>query len=90
MLLLLALAAAPASAETLAQAFPPPPGATRVAGDAFGAWLGQLPLYPEGRAVLSYKGDVVPIAAARVVEMPVGTRDLQQCADSALRHPRRC
>jgi hypothetical protein len=38
-----------------------------------------------GREVLSYTGEIVPIGAARVVDMPVGTRDLQQCADSALR-----
>jgi hypothetical protein len=86
MLLLLATLLGPAAhAEPVSAAFPPPPGATRVSGSAFGAWLGQLPLYPVGREVLSYTGEIVPIGAARVVDMPVGTRDLQQCADSALR-----
>jgi len=85
LLLVAALLAAAARAEPLSVAFPPPPGATRVSGGAFGAWLGELPLYPEGREVLSYKGDIIPIGAARVVSLPIGTRDLQQCADSALR-----
>lgn len=74
-----------ALAETVAEAFPPPPGATRAPADPFGASLRALPLYPEGRAVLTYDGRPVAIDAARVVDMPVGKRDLQQCADSALR-----
>ncbi len=74
-----------ALAETVAEAFPPPAGATRMTGGAFGDWLGALPLYDAGRAVLSYDGRAMAIGAARVVQIPVGTRDLQQCADSALR-----
>ncbi len=74
-------------AETVAEAFPPPPGAQRVQvqADDFGAWLRQLPLYPPDRQVHSYRGDLLDMPAARVVEMEVGTRDLQQCADSILR-----
>lgn len=74
-----------ALAQTVSEAFPPPPGAHRVASDAFGAWLGELPLYEPGRQVLSYDGRPMAMDAARVVNIPVGTRDLQQCADSALR-----
>lgn len=85
MLLLLSLLAPAASAETLAEAFPPPPGAVRATADAFGAWLRELPLHEAGREVRTYDGRTVDIVAARVVDMPVGTRDLQQCADSALR-----
>jgi hypothetical protein len=76
---------AAALAETVSEAFPPPPGATRAPADAFGASLRALPLHPEGRAVLTYDGRTVAIDAARVVDIPVGKRDLQQCADSALR-----
>ncbi|MDP2308213.1 MAG: DUF4846 domain-containing protein [Pseudomonadota bacterium] len=71
--------------ETVLEGFPPPAGASRVEADAFGAWLRARPLHPEGRPVLTHKGDVVPIGAARVLDLPIGTRDLQQCADSALR-----
>lgn len=74
-----------ALAETLAEAFPPPAGAHRAPADAFGAWLGELPLYAPDRQVLSYDGRPMAMNAARVVDIPVGTRDLQQCADSALR-----
>ena len=81
---LLALIAT-AFAETIEQAFPVPPGSDRVATDAWGDWLRALPLYERDRAVLSYDGRVMAIGAARVVNVPIGTRDLQQCADSALR-----
>jgi hypothetical protein len=82
---MLLLLAAAAFAETVAQAFPPPPGATRAPADAFGAWLGELSLHPAGHPVHTYDGRVVDMAASRVVDIPVGTRDLQQCADTALR-----
>ena len=85
MFILLTLLTAQAHAETLAEAFPPPPGAARVPADAFGEWLRSLPLHEAGREVHTYDGRTVVIEAARVVDMPVGTRDLQQCADSALR-----
>ena len=81
--MLLFLAAA--HAETVAEAFPPPEGAARAQADAFGAYLRALPLHPDGREVLTYDGRPVAVDAARVVSMPVGTRDLQPCADSALR-----
>jgi hypothetical protein len=74
-----------ALADTVADAFPPPAGATRTEDDTFGAWLAALPLYPRDRQVLTYDGRPVAMPAARVVNIPVGTKDLQQCADSALR-----
>ena len=79
------LLVATALAETVMDAFPPPPGAVRAPADAFGASLRALPLYPPGRTVRTHDGRPVAIGAARVVDIPVGTRDLQQCADSALR-----
>ena len=79
------LLAALASAETVAEAFPPPPGAARVPTDSFGAWLGTLSLRPEGTPVLTHDGRVVGGHPARVVDLPLVPGDLQQCADSAIR-----
>jgi hypothetical protein len=65
----------------------PPPGyavSAPVAG-SFAAYLAALPLYPPDRQVLSYRGDAMDMPAYRVVDMPVGSKDLQQCADSILR-----
>lgn len=71
--------------DTLAAAFPPPPGATRAPSDAFGAWLGTLPLRPPGALVHSYEGDVIDIPAARVVAWDVSGQSALQCADMAIR-----
>lgn len=83
--LLFALSASPAAAETVADAFPPPPGAWRVDADAFGDWVRRLPLDPPGTPVRTYDGRLVVAPAARVVDLPLPAVDLQQCADSALR-----
>lgn len=74
-----------AAAEPLAAAFPPPRGATRVEGGAFGAWLGELPLQPEGALVHAFDGSVVAMPAARVVAWSVEGQSALQCADTALR-----
>lgn len=74
-----------AQAETVAEAFPPPPGATRVPADAWGEWLRQLPLYPADRQVLTHDGRAVAMDAARVVALSLVKGDLQQCADTLLR-----
>lgn len=74
-----------ALAETVADAFPPPPGAARAEADPFGEHLRALPLRPPGTPVRDHLGRVVPMPAARVVDLPLVPGDLQQCADSALR-----
>jgi hypothetical protein len=56
-----------------------------VAPGSFGAFLRQLPLYAPDRQVQDYQGNGMAMPAVRVVNMPVGNRDLQQCADSILR-----
>lgn len=73
-----------ASAETVSEAFPPPEGFTRVAGDAFGASLGALELGPPSEPVRTHDGRIVG-HEARVVELPLTRGDLQQCADSLIR-----
>lgn len=82
-------ASAAAAAETLAARFPAPPGFTRVAVDpgSWGEWLRALPMKPAGSPVLLHSGapkwrqDV----HAGVVDIDVGNRDLQQCADAIMR-----
>lgn len=83
--------AADAPGEPLHERFPPPHGAHRVTvdGDSFAAWLRGLPLRAPGTPVRSFRGDKLhegddPRIAA-VVELDVGSRDLQQCADSVMR-----
>jgi hypothetical protein len=80
--------AAPASA-TLQQRIAPPAGFTRVpaAPGSWAEWLRSLPLKPDGSPVLTHTGapkgrqDV----HAAVIDIDVGKRDLQQCADAIMR-----
>lgn len=80
-----------AGAATLAARIQSPAGFIRVslAQDHFGSFLRALPMMPEGAPVLSHRGDVVLAASdpriAGVVDLDIGTGDLQQCADSILR-----
>lgn len=82
---MLLAALAVALAETVHEAFPPPRGAVRVDGGAFGAWLGALPLHPAGYPVHSHAGVVLDMPAARVVAWSVAGEPALQCADTALR-----
>ena len=74
----------PARAETVREAYPPPAGATRVPGDAFGDWLGDLDLAEPERPVRTWDGRNVP-QDARVILLDLVPGDLQQCADTAIR-----
>jgi hypothetical protein len=71
--------------------FPPPAGYTRVEVEpgTFAAWLRGLPLRPAGTPVRDFQGGEIlakddPRLAA-VAELDVGSRNLQQCADSIIR-----
>ncbi len=75
---------ATADSVPLTEVFPVPDGFTRVPTDAFGTWLGGLPVEPADRPVRTHDGRVVR-HPARVVPLPMVRGDLQQCADSALR-----
>jgi hypothetical protein len=82
------LAAEP-SGDTLETRFTPPPGFSRVPAEpgSWAEWLRGLPMKPAGAPVLIYTGapkwrqDV----HAAVVDIDVGTRNLQQCADAIMR-----
>ncbi len=74
---------------TLAARIAPPPGFQRtpVAAGSWAEWLRGLPLKPEGSPVLIHTGarksrQDVHVA---VVDIDVGKRDLQQCADAVMR-----
>ena len=77
------------AADTLASRIAPPPGFERVMAEpgSFAAWLRGLPLKPAGAPVLLHTG--APKARqdvhVAVVDIDVGTRDLQQCADAIMR-----
>jgi hypothetical protein len=83
------LAGSPRAQETIARRFPAPPGYARipVRSGGFAAWLRALPLKPAGAKVYLHDGRPKPDKSvhAAVVDLDVGRRDLQQCADAVMR-----
>ncbi len=81
---------APANNDTLLyQRFAPPEGYSRtktVAG-SFEHYLRQLPLKPIGSKVKHFDGTIKPNQGVyeAVVDLPIGNRDLHQCADAVMR-----
>jgi hypothetical protein len=69
--------------------FPVPENFVRidVSGGSFGEWLRGLPLLPEGTEVHLFDGElkINQGAQAAVLDIDVGKRDLQQCADACMR-----
>ena len=69
--------------------FAPPGGFARYAArpGSFTHWLRRLPLMPEGQRVMLFNGQEKPnqSAHAAVIDIDVGKRDLQQCADAVMR-----
>ncbi len=66
----------------------PPEGFERLTLDegSFGEYLRNLPLKPHGSSVKYYDGGTKPWDVhVAVIDMDVGTRDLQQCADAVIR-----
>jgi hypothetical protein len=77
------------TADRLASRLPPPPGCQREteAPQSFGEWLRGLPLLRGRPRVLLFDGrpKVNQEAHVAVIDIDVGTRDLQQCADAVIR-----
>ena len=78
-----------APADTIENRFTPPEGFARPAAEdkSFAAWLRGLPLLPGRPKVLLFDGREKGNQDAHdaVVDMDVGNRDLQQCADAVMR-----
>ncbi|MBC7946721.1 MAG: DUF4846 domain-containing protein [Chitinophagaceae bacterium] len=77
----------PEVAPTTISAIPAPPGYERVAArDSFTIWLRRLPLKNDNRVYL-YNGELKENQSAQfaVVDIPVGRKNLQQCADAIIR-----
>jgi hypothetical protein len=75
--------------NTIQERFPAPPGFGRMAADSksFTFYLRNLPLKPHGSQVYLYNGQLKgnQDAHVAVIDIDVGTNDLQQCADAVMR-----
>lgn len=75
--------------KTIETRFNTPEGFTRINSDSssFGLHLRNLPLKADGAAVLDYNGKVKPNNQTylAVVDLPIGKKDLHQCADAIMR-----
>lgn len=73
--------------DTIATRFLPPEGYARKEADGYGEFIRREPLLPDGSPILLYNGEPGSIQDwhAAVLAIDVGERDLQQCADAALR-----
>lgn len=73
--------------DTVRTRFRPPQGYERKQADGYGEFLRDQELLPDGSPVLLYNGEEAYTQGwhAAVLSLSVGDRDLQQCADAALR-----
>lgn len=77
------------AANSVFRRFPPPAGYVRVEVEpgSFADWLRNLPLKPENPPIMMYNGfrAAYQDQHCAVVDMDVGSLDLQQCADAIIR-----
>jgi len=77
------------SANNIIDRFPPPKGFQRISSppESFAYYLQHLPLKPVGAKVYLHNGQLKPNQQvhAAVLDIDVGKRDLQQCADAIMR-----
>jgi hypothetical protein len=75
--------------KTIAERFPVPESYERLELDenSFGYYLRNLPLKPNGAKVYAYDGTLIENEGdfSAVIDIDVGKRDLQQCADAVMR-----
>lgn len=73
--------------DTVATRIRTPEGYARTVGNAYEEFIRDLPLLPDGSPVVTHEGEISPLSGyhAAVIDLDVGERDLQQCADAALR-----
>ncbi|TMM56355.1 hypothetical protein FEE95_16495 [Maribacter algarum] len=75
--------------NTIMTRFSLPKGYTRISSDStsFSFYLRNLPLKPNGSLVTYYNGELKPNRNVydAVVDLPIGKRDLHQCADAVMR-----
>ncbi len=89
MLMLSLLTLGTAKTDNVLTRFKTPAGYTQspVTPGSFGAWLQAVPLKPYGARCLTYQGKVAGTEpyTAGIVDLSIGTQDLQQCADAVMR-----
>ena len=75
------------SGDTIATRFLPPEEYARKEADGYGEFIRREPLLPDGSPILLHNGEPGSVQNwhAAVLAIDVGERDLQQCADAALR-----
>jgi hypothetical protein len=73
--------------SVIRERFLPPPGYVRKIADGFGEYLRDQALMPDKSPILLYNGEEAEDQSrhAAVLSLDVGKRDVQQCADFALR-----
>ena len=86
-MLIALLVCIPGYAQRKVSIIVPPPGYVRHEADSYGTYLRNLPLKRPGSPVMLYNGveKEYQDGAYAVIDMEIGSQDLQQCADAVMR-----